>query len=73
MVKSNLSIFEIKAKQQQIDNTQADLLAYRNTLQTVAQMRKLQRLGDYKAASADLIRLEAAVDMRLAELGIKAV
>jgi len=55
------------------------MLAYENTLKTVAQMRKLQRAffneKQKELKQGHLIeskRLEAAVDLRLGELGIKA-
>ena len=51
------------------------LLAYRNTLQTVAQMRKAQmaltRNPKDQAIALDVKRLEAAVDTRLGTFDIR--
>ena len=75
MRKNSLSIFD--TKQKEVDDTQADMLALRNTLQAVAQMRKLQREIEEEVGTVrggpDLIRLQNAVDIRLASLGIKAI
>lgn len=49
---------------------------YKEALKVVAEMRKRQKAYFRDKNKADLIeskRLEAAVDMRLSELGIKAV
>lgn len=56
-------------------------IAYRNTLQTVAQMRKVQRefyaektnKSEKQALLIEAKKLETSVDMRLASLGIVAI
>jgi hypothetical protein len=58
-------------------NDPTELLAYRNTLKTVAQLRKAQLAHAIspkdQALSVEVKRLEAAVDLRLSGLGIKAI
>lgn len=66
--------------QQQVDENRQKRIEMENTLQAVAQMRKAQtdyfRCKDNKRKQDMLIeakKLEAAVDMRLSQLEIKAV
>ena len=54
-----------------------DLLEVRNVLQSVAQMRKAQLESQAHSKDVDKLweakKLEAAVDMRLSTMGIKAI